>query len=365
MDLIWVNAAKCYPSVDIVNSYNFLHHNHNNFDDSIYFYRSRRNGAIIPDWAEIPDHAGSSQSFQDIMDGRALDILAVSREYKEIFITWSGGIDSTAVVAALLKHATNDFLEHAHLVLNQESIWENPYFYLDHVRGKFKKVINSKEFDAQCHVNDLIITGDLGDRIMGSNMGVNWYLRNHGCGQGSYKNDADQLIRYFESRIKDPKIAQEIYELMHTSAESSGLDIVTAYDLLWWFSFDSTWIDIRLEKFLQFQNPTKADLDAFLKNHVAWFDSREFQIWSMQNLDSLLKFDTTRLQHKKALRDYIYDLDRNDWYYQFKNKTKSSNNAYEFRKSLRWILAIDVANNIYRTTDIDFQHDYEDLVKSI
>lgn len=362
MDLTWVNTSKCYSQIgDEPSLYSFLHHNNNNLDNDIHFYRSRSQMSTIPVWAQMPDHNTTQNTFQEIMDSRALEIIALSAQYNKTFISWSGGIDSTAVIAALLKHAPQDFLNNVQVLLGQESVWENPYFYRDHIRPRFPNLVNIKEFNKEDHANDLVITGDLGDRIFGSNLGVNWYLKNPGHGRGPYQKDTDRLIDYFYSRVKSATIAVRIFELMDSAAKSSGLDIVTTYDLLWWFSFDFTWIEMRLEKFIKFQNHSRESLEAYLKNYISWYTHRDFQIWSMQNLNSVLKFDAEHFQHKRALREYIHELDHNDWYYKFKNKTRSLENIPKLRNSPTWLLAIDNQNNVYHTTDTSCIRDYRSL----
>jgi len=54
-----------------------------------------------------------------------------------------------------------------------------------------------------------------------------------------------------------------------------------------------------------------------------WFNAREYQQWSMVNNNNGLKIRNTLASYKYIQRKYIYDFDKNDWYFHFKTKLES------------------------------------------
>ena len=57
---------------------------------------------------------------------------------------------------------------------------------------------------------------------------------------------------------------------------------------------------------------------------INWFNSSDYQHWSMTNNNNGEKIQTMgAATYKMASRNYIYELDKNDWYYYFKLKIGS------------------------------------------
>ena len=56
---------------------------------------------------------------------------------------------------------------------------------------------------------------------------------------------------------------------------------------------------------------------------VNWFNTDDYQCWSMVNNNNGEKIEKSMATYKMASRRYIYDLDKNDWYFYFKLKLAS------------------------------------------
>jgi len=57
---------------------------------------------------------------------------------------------------------------------------------------------------------------------------------------------------------------------------------------------------------------------------INWYGNTEYQLWSMANNNNGEKIrGTSQSSYKWAARKYIYDFDRNEWYFRYKIKIAS------------------------------------------
>ena len=56
---------------------------------------------------------------------------------------------------------------------------------------------------------------------------------------------------------------------------------------------------------------------------VNWFNDEDYQRWSMVNNNNGTKIKNSILSYKTVAKDYIYSVDKNDWYKTFKTKIES------------------------------------------
>ena len=71
-----------------------------------------------------------SSALESVTDQRSWDLLAVlRREQCRLAVLWSGGIDSTIALAAIVKNWGPADLAQVDVVMNTSSYYENPVFY--------------------------------------------------------------------------------------------------------------------------------------------------------------------------------------------------------------------------------------------
>ena len=86
----------------------------------------------------------NSQKFlSDAIDKRGKYLLDKAyQNKKDIYLLWSGGIDSTAVFISFLKNIKNN--EILHIVMSKNSIDEYKSFFEQYVIGKFDIILTNK-----------------------------------------------------------------------------------------------------------------------------------------------------------------------------------------------------------------------------
>ena len=117
----------------------------------------------------IPPSSPNSATLAELCDARAHEIIAEAQHKDcEINILWSGGIDSTATLTALLQAADeHKEYERLHIFYSRSSISEYPRFFKQRIQPKLRhsKIRNvSKALNPET----LIVTGEHGDQIFGS-----------------------------------------------------------------------------------------------------------------------------------------------------------------------------------------------------
>ena len=267
------------------------------------------------------------KSWIEVTDQRCQD-LRESHWNKPWSIMWSGGIDSTTIVAAMIRNLASADLDNITISCNAFSVWENPKFYFDHIKPNFK-VINShdllnQDLDSQ---DVYFITGDTADQLFGCAGG---YL--HSLYQNTdllYTNiikNKDCAIDFISAQLDNPDryFAEWYYHVLLTNADSVGISITTIHDLLAWSGLNNAWISntFRLMYSGNWKNITTAK--SYIERCVHWYSSDDYQQWAMNSNNASEKLGPTASEYKLAAKKYIHSVDYNNYYFQFKTKMEST-----------------------------------------
>jgi len=259
----------------------------------------------------IPDATGFNKTLEDCMLEKAQHIWDTGRNLK---VYWSGGIDSTGVLIALIRTAKNDDLDRLTVCMDIESsgkplssYGEYPLFFDKFIDGKLNVELMNLESsykedfynntntanvlvgDISRHIaksiddNYLCITGDLGGILFGSVTTV------------KNPNLINMTKKEFLERPIYKKYLNEIEKLNKACPISTN----KLTDMLWWWTFSIKWCEERLHSF---DHITK---NSDWVNIVTFYDTEDFQKWSISNPDK--RIIKTPTSFKWPLKDFIYD----------------------------------------------------------
>ena len=263
---------------------------------TIEFYK----GLEIKNTSPLPNNTGNSLDLEDCITDSVEQIWkAVSN--KQIHVLWSGGIDSTAALVALLADNTP-----VKIIYSESSKKENPTIYnwlLEKEKNHSwvelsyqKSVIDYlKEIDLD---NKLIITGEIGDQVMG-----------HFYNTTSFPqlNDEEYMLSKdvfsFVKFIEDEQLRKDWEDFSHIMYEVRQSEIETVFDMLWWANFTTkyTFCIHRLSLWVEKQLPT-----------TSFYNTKQFQIWSMNHNWKLKCNGNWWTHYKMPLKKYIYDNTGNE-----------------------------------------------------
>jgi len=297
---------------------------------------------IVPDFS-----IRRKLDFTEVTDARAIELLARSQLYTSVLLFYSGGIDSTMILCAILKNWSKSDLAKVSIVMNQHSIDENKNMFTDYISGQFT-IINTDEYFTGCKINNdtLYVTGALGDSLMASDNNILSYNELYPDSYNkSWITDVDNLIKYFSIR-SDPVTAQHIIDTVVQSLAKCKFEVETVYEFFWWISFNWGWdIDI-FQSVWYWRLADNANTKQFLEdNHFIWLNTVDYQDWAINTIGTTLMMGDSIRMSKYSMKKYIYDFNNNcDYFLNKIHEGSVSKNKLLITTSL---CGIDGNYNIY------------------
>lgn len=298
---------------------------------------------VVPGF-EMPEYLPAfSMSFDEICDAKALDVRTKIRAGKRFALMYSGGIDSTCILVSLLKNLGADDLASVAIVANPHSAIEYPFLWQQHIARRLK-VFHSDLM----HYDDLLkdgytpITGDEGDCIFGTNIGIEFYRF---CGptarpESPYEKFKDALIRYFS--LNDSAHGKRFGELFYLKldklAQTARVPIHSLHDFFWWMIFNPKYMNCSLRGVVYFQH--ELGVKECLDGMVNWYNDSRFQQWSMANNNNGQKIRSGAASYKHAAREYIREFTGDNWYFSYKSKLESLKNVARVEKERSDVIAV-------------------------
>lgn len=264
--------------------------------------------------------------FEDICLNRALSLI---NENKPISLFWSGGVDSTTALCALLKAEVRK--DQLTIFYNDLSVIEYPKMYVDVVKKYNSKKV--KNYFDDVPKDSLIVTGECGDQIFGSQFIPS---KNEVIGGKIFTtkgitrrlSDLNKDVSELEI-VNDKNTPKEFYEFI----SKAPFKLKTKYDLFWWIDFVFRWQHMNLRIAI---SSDKDEYSNFLMNTRAFFNYDKFQIWSMDEYNHREVKQTHSDIIKKPAKDFIRSVFNDDAYYHQKPKIGSLPSAYRVSLLGRW-----------------------------
>jgi hypothetical protein len=308
-------------------------------------------------------------TFSEVTDSRANDLKQlINNTNRPINIFYSGGIDSTVIIVSLIKNLSANELKRITISTSSDAIIENPNFFKNFIQNKFTISDSTLNLfsDYSNRDNAYCITADLGDCMFGTELGTKMYSHfrslsnslpnkiekditelyyNVSSAQKNYTHYKDLIIHYFNTNLnnavknlqKNQQLSKSIgqltdidlsfgetyYEKIVRNIQTSTVPIHSLHDFFWWTIFNLKYMNCSLRASVLYStgsNRKKLVTDSIFH----WYGSTEYQLWSMANNNNGEKINgTTQSSYKWAARNYIYEVDKNEWYFNHKIKIPS------------------------------------------
>lgn len=246
-----------------------------------------------------------TKSFADICDERSVEILTFARNVGQVVkVMWSGGIDSTTALVALLKHAKPSELL---VVYSDESLNEYPWFFENVLHNKVptldmfsvdKGLYEIMEFAT----GGISCTGELGDQIFGSMLYFEPEVKAN-------------LLNDWRTVIKPPSDAgmQKFEEF----AARCPLPVTNTKEFLWWYAYAVKYQTVCLRSLYLVPNVVLE------KNVFHFFYGKDFNDWAVTvPCEQKLRADDL-VTYKQVAKDYIFEYTKDAVYRDTKLKIPS------------------------------------------
>jgi hypothetical protein len=271
----------------------------------------------------VPEYRMFSKSYEDICNDRAREILGNAEKLgARIHVLYSGGIDSTCVLVSLLKQATAQQRKNIVVLLSHESIFENPRFYEEHIRGKLR-VESSITFANLLGGADILLSGEHNDMVMGSDK-VGEMMARYGPAAIQQPYSRDLMTDFFGAFLNGDTEAASFYvDLFERIRDVAPVPIDTNFAFLWWVNFAIKWqaCYAYIAMLTPLKNAHRVTKDYLDTRFISFFNTDEFQLWSMNNLDKRIK--DTWASYKWIAKQVIYDYTKDAEYRDNKLKKGS------------------------------------------
>ena len=262
---------------------------------------------------EIP--STFTKSFNDICFERAQEIVDLGQP---ISVMWSGGIDSTTALTTLMQTALPEQIT---VLFEPRSLKEYPWFFENHIKGKLKyKILDQHIHRYEQNPNEILVTGNPGDLLFSCSIVIN----NFKFKDMPWVDIFDQLSLFYRKnnneimfQLEKQSVRYHMRDNIQSFLDKAPFEIKTAFDFYWWVNFTIKWQALNM-RITSLNSTITAEKLAFVYN---FYDSTDFQIWSMVNHD--LKIKNTKETYKYVMKDVIYNFTGDADYRDHKLKVSS------------------------------------------
>ena len=278
-------------------------------------------------------------TFADISDSRSRNLIDYAKsQNKRLGIFWSGGIDSTVSLVALIKNLTSDELSIVDVFMNHYSIIEAPMFFDKVIKGKLNcKIVNSKALTDDMLTTHIISDGEPADKLWLVQIGLT-FAGIYGVKslQKPFLKNTDTLIE-FMSLYMPLDDASRWYSIIEDNIREYAHFVETTADFFSWINFNfhasGHMYSRLLYSTVKFQN--------FVTNYKPWYSSQEYQKWAWGAYKRDKNAFTTLSEYKMIAKKYIFDLTKDEYFLNFKIKTASINPTINFRNIVNLMILSD------------------------
>lgn len=293
-----------------------------------------------------------SRSFEECCLEEAREI---ADSGKPILLLWSGGIDSTCMLVALLRVLPSP--DQLTVALNDFSIQEHPKFYADHLKDKIRCISSDAYYDTVSspeYLNHVVVNGDPGGAVDGGGAMRQAVSMGADLVSPEWKSELKKVYRRifnvtaFDGVIPEQELFDYFVDSMEVTAKNRGVEIRSLFDCLWWYIFNFKWQSMSLNMHRtcdQLFAQQDRSLPEWRKTFVSFFASDRFQLWSYSNREELLRLrlETPWPQHYKlAFKKMIFDYDGDQKYFDTKAKDAYLNRMIQTRALVMFALSSDL-----------------------
>jgi len=282
---------------------------------------------------EMPNLTYVSTSFIDVCSQRASEINTIAKKHnKQILIMYSGGVDSTCIVCSfILTFGAKYVQQHVTLMLNNDSIEENPQFYEKFIRGKIA-TIDSSNYNTSLQPDKyIIVNGDPGGALEGGGV-LRTVLVDYNDTIDT-PNWKDQVSKYhsklFVSSLytgQNINYIDYFIDSIETSAATQQFQISNLFDCFWWYLINFKWIAMSLNIYKNCGGlllTHNHGIDYWFDHMIPFFSTNEFTQWSFSNRHHMLNIRKTMpwpMYYKRAFKEVIYQVNHDEEYLNNKGK---------------------------------------------
>lgn len=318
----------------------YLNQNHKQIFDSFQKYNfsmdqfmfdrtsSIKHYLNVDNVCKIPTYK-TTKSFLEIADARAKQLLSLG---KPIYVSWSGGIDSTFVLLSLYENAADKSQITVYGTYN--SILESGSLFDTFIKPNLQYDIHTNYVDCSLNYsgtgNNIFVTGNIGNQLF-------YPSTKHSKYRDSileFKTPYVGCIDHYANLDYQSVLTEGCVEFLSPAIAKSPKKITTLQDLRWFVIFNFTYNSVLFNQHQEVKNEHS--------RIISFFNTDDFQSWSFSNNDVPTKTGDWK-DERWQMREYISEVLVDDFY--SKNKQKST--SVLSKRSKNWLFLLNDYSNIY------------------
>lgn len=240
----------------------------------------------IPEYSEVG-------TYDEIMEKRATELINMG---KPINVFWSGGIDSTAAIIALLNAGCKKMNVFSAFP-NRLSAISDPRITTIPMGGREYEHVIREILDR----GQLLITGELADQCMGSFSIFN-YMKNNSLDVSPISD----LKAVLEDMIQNP--ADDLIAFFQPTIDKCPFPVTTVQDWFWWINFTCKWQHVSM-RILTSVDFTKQQWDTSIQH---FYNTKNHQLWAM-NEKNHRELKCSKTRYKEVMLQYIEKSPYESW----------------------------------------------------
>lgn len=323
--LLEIHQVDHEPVGDLFKVTGYSDHNHlvdinRIFSAAPGFGLADRNGYVkhpiknyTPNSFDVPDKVYS------LDQAAKATVEMISAAGTKINVFWSGGIDSTFITTAFLKHLAD--LSQLRILYSPWSTYEHPEYIK--FLSRFPQVelidLSGEVYLSTTALDGCYVTGDGGDESHASLDET--FFNTHGF-------DAlhSSWIDFFSQQNRNEKFLGFCQRFF----AQAGRPIVSVLDARWWFYISCKYYGQMFQVKWPFM---LGSYDNFSTDRlISFFDNKYYQSFAYHNTDKIITADNYT-GWKQFLKDYCYEFDQlSTWHITHKKLTSTQLLEYSFKK---------------------------------
>jgi hypothetical protein len=256
----------------------------------------------------------SDGDFSTLCEQRAEQIFAAARdENRPIDVLWSGGIDSTVALIAILQVASRKRdTDRLRVLLSVESITEYSRFFHQHIKEALRWSPIGFPVSRFLAADSITVTGEHGDLLFGSNE-CKHFVPN-GIAYLGWRTGLPLLLAQREFTGAE---VDALMDYLIPLVDSCPFEVDTLFEFYWWMDFTQKWQTVAL----RIAANIESERTRLFENTRHFFRSIPFQLWALFGRERETMEEWS--QYKMAAKDFIYEFNGDDEYRDYKEKIPS------------------------------------------
>jgi hypothetical protein len=297
----------------------------------------------------------NTATYADCCDLRAMGLVQQA-EYtdKQLYIMWSGGVDSTTMMTAFLRNTTDQQKQRITVMMSQNTTKENPGFFKRFVLGKLRYETSLNFVDRFSQDDSIFVHGECNGQLFGDmDEFSNPYFMNKPA------IDVPQWQHHLEDKATpelisamwghksfNPKLIEIAKHVVDTSARSVGLELQNLHQFACWYKLCFVVQHCQLRPIALLNHNVKTRHQSLTQKVQSFYVSDDFDQWAMQRLTTL--GEHCKIQRLES-REYIRSFDGDQDYFENMQKVNSGSSLHNLNHRA---YALDINMNSVSDEDL-------------